>query len=242
MNRFVKQDFLRLQEYLENYSLASDLGAKAREDLLKRAHKHTLASLQVWSCLERNATEGALVLSGNAMPAGSEQLAQLSEFFSDLVSALLLSVHGLYKPAHMSIRSGIETFVRGLAALTSNEARTTTSVYRLFEIAAQQPPFVGKAAAHFHRLNTSYGELCLFTHSATPAHMVRNYALAAFPRQDTVQMRSVVRHLEQVVNAALSVLVLAYRDAYLQIPAAAREVLDEVLPPAVKIYALGGSR
>jgi hypothetical protein len=241
MIRFVKQDFERLQAYLENYGLSADLGAKAREELLKRAHKSSLAMLQAWGATEGLAAENALLLKGRLVLPTSSHFNQIAEYFSDIVSALFASMHGLYKPAHMSLRSAIETFVRGVAGPFSTEAETTTSVYRLFEIAGNQTPFLGASNAFFIKLHEHYSELCLFTHSATPAHMARNYALATFPKHDTLQMKVFVRHFESIVAASLSALVLANPNVYLNIPPLAREVLDEVLPTPVKISALGGS-
>jgi hypothetical protein len=240
MIRFVKQDYERLQRYLENYSLAVDLGAKAREELLKRAHRHSLAALQVLTAAEQLALTDSLVLSGQHVPANSLIFLQVAECFSDLISALFASVHGLYKPAHMSLRSAVENIVRGLAGLSSDEAGATTSVYRLFELAALQAPFKGLGTIHFAKLHEQYGELCLFTHSATPAHMVRTFALANFPKHDTHQLRGFVRHFEFVATASLSLLVLANRNLYLQVPPMARELLDEILPVPVKIRAMGG--
>ncbi len=240
MIRFVKQDYERLQAYLENYSLAADLGAKAREDLLKRVHRHSLAALQILAAMQRLAAADALHLSGQHVAANSLCFFRVAECFSDLISAFFASVHGLYKPAHMSLRSAIENIVRGLAGLSSEEAGATTSVYRLFELAALEDSFKGLGSIHFVKLHEQYGELCLFTHSATPAHMVRTFALANFPKHDTHQLRGFVRHFEFVATASLSLLVLENRDLYLQVPPLARELLDEVLPTPVKIRALGG--
>lgn len=242
MLRVVQQDFARLQTYLQNYSLSPSLGARAREDLLKRVHKCSLAALQVWAVMETQAAGGTFALLRTKIASGSDQYAQLSESFSDLMSALFASLHGLYKPANMSLRSAIETFFRGAAGTTSNEASTTTSVYRLFELAEEQPLFTVGNGVHFSALHQLYSDLCLFTHSATPAHMARTFALANYPRHDTAQFKEVVRRSEQIVLHVLAVLVYGNHGLYLQVPPRAQDLLDEVLPAAVRLTALGASR
>lgn len=240
MIRFVKQDFDRLSSYIDDYSISSDLGAKVRHELLKRLHKNSLAALQVWAIFENYSLNEKLIISNKNIKNDSLEFAMIGECFSDLLSALQACIHGLYKPAHMSLRSGVETFVRGLAGISSEEAKSTTSVYRLFEISADELIFKGKSKEHFNKLNAQYGELCLFTHSATPAHMVKNFALANFPKHDTNQMRSFVRYFETIINSILSILIISNRDLYLKIPPVAREVLDEIISSPVKLHALGG--
>lgn len=239
MLRFVQQDFSRLQAYLAAYSLSPDLGAQAREELLKRAHKCSLAALQIWAGMETQAASGSFTLLGEKVAGTSDQYAQLSECFSDLMSALFSSLHGLYKPANMSLRSAIETFVRGAAGVTSKEASMTTNVYRLFELAGKQPIFSVGSGSHFGALNQQYSDLCLFAHSATPAHMARTFALANYPRHDTTQFREVVKRSERITADVLALLVSANRDLYLKVPPRAQDLLNDVLPAGVRLSALG---
>jgi hypothetical protein len=240
VNRFAQQDFDRLRLFLEQYRLEPDLGAKVREELAKRSHKQTLAALQVLATVQMMASKGDLSLKGTKVPVTGDSYPRLEEFFSDLVSSMFASLHGLYKPALMSLRSAIENFVRACAGLKSAEARATTSVYRLFEIAAKEPIFLGQSAPSFTQLHQQYGELCLYAHTSTVAHMTKSVAMANYPRQDTVALRGVVKRLEQTIPAALSVLTFSNRRLYLDVPARARDLLDEVLPLPAKTFALGG--
>jgi hypothetical protein len=239
MLRIVRDDFARLQEYLNGYSIPSNLGAKAREELLKRSHKCSLAALQIWAALEKQAANGTFGLGGINIPAESPQYQQITECFSDLMSALFSSLHGLYKPANMSLRSAIETFVRGAAGCTSKEALTTTSLYKLFSIAGKQDIFKIRGSTHFSALNNLYSDLCQFAHSATPAHMARTFALASYPRHDTAQFKEVVKRSEEICEHILSLLVAANHNLYLQVPPRAQDLLEEVIPAEVRLMALG---
>lgn len=239
MARLVDQDFIRLSAFLNEYSLSDVLQSKAREQLIKRGHKCCLAALQVWAIAEQLTRNGQLTFRQHLLNEATPQFEQISETFSDLTSSFFAAIHGLYKPAHMSLRSAIETFIRGMAGLYSAEAATTTSVYRLFELARGYDIFSGPAAHHFHVLHQQYGQLCGFTHSATPAHMAKNYALSNFPKQDIETLRIWVRHQESVIKAMLAIFVFSNRSLYLNATPQAQDVYEEVLSKDVRLFALG---
>lgn len=240
MSRVADADFGQLEAYLSAYRVQSDLGAKVRGALLERAHRHVLASLQVWSRLESLIAAGDAQLYGVPIPAGGIAKAHLGEAFSDLVAAFCCLLHGLYKPAGMQLRSSIESFVRGVAGVSSLEACETKSVYRLFDIASADSFFIGSGSIDFNRLQQNYGELCGYVHSGTDAHRTGAYQVAQHMRQDSTKMREIVKVLEVVNRAMLSLLVRADSRLYNSYSPRVRDLLDEVLPGEVRLKALGG--
>lgn len=239
MSRLLEKDFARLETFLSQYSMAEVLTSKTREQLVKRGHKFSLAALQVWASADQLAQAGQLKLKGVDLANDTPHFEQLAESFSDLISAFFAALHGLYKPSHMSLRSAIETFVRGLAGLNSGEAASTKNVYRLFEIANDGAVFQGAAKPHFDRLHQEYGALCGYTHSATPAHMIKNYAMSSFPKQDIEHLRVWVRHSEAVIKAMLAILIFADKNLYLRAKANAQDVYEETIPKEARLFALG---
>ena len=239
MARLIEKDFFRLESFLNQYSLADVLTSKAREQLIKRGHKYSLAALQIWATAEQAARNGELKILGIALPADSPHFDQLAESFSDLTSAYFAALHGLYKPAHMSLRSGIETFTRGLAGLSSSEAASTKNVYRLFEIASESKVFQKNAKTHFDRIHQQYAALCDYTHTATPAHMVKNYAMSSFPKQDIENLRVWIRNCEIVIKSMLSILIFADKSLYLSATPSAQDVYEETIPKEARLFALG---
>ena len=239
MARLTDQDFIRLEGYLNQYTLSEVLSSKTRQQLIKRGHKHCLAALQIWLIAEQLASGNQLHIKGIQLNTGSPQLEQISECFFDITSSFFAAIHGLYKPAQMSLRSAIETFTRGIAGLNFREAASTTSVYRLFELARTCDAFSSYAAAHFQALHQQYFQLCGFTHSTTSAHMVRNHAMSNFPKQDIDSLRIWVRHYEATIKALLSVLVFSNRSLYLKATPQAQDVYEEVVPKEVRLFALG---
>jgi hypothetical protein len=240
MSRLADKDFARLVTFLDEYRMSDSFKSNNRKQLIRRGHKHCLAALQVWSIAEHLAKNETLLIKGATFAPASSQLDQLSECFSDITSSFFSALHGLYKPAHMSLRSAIETFIRSIAGLFSVEAANTTSVYRLFELARDCEPFSGAAKLHFETLHHQYGQLCNFTHSATPAHMIKNHALSNFPKHGTEHMREWVRHYEATIRAIMSILVFSNRDVYLHASPQAQDVYEEVLPREARLFALGG--
>ena len=239
MSRLLERDFARLEAFLNQYSLAEALTSKTREQLVRRGHKFSLAALQIWTSADQLAQAGQLKILGVDLPNNNLHFDRLAESFSDLTSAYFAALHGLYKPAHMSLRSAIETFVRGLTGLNSVEAASTKNVYRLFEIGRDVGVFQGGAESHFKRIHQEYVELCGYTHSATPAHMVKNYAMSNFPRQDIENLRVWVRHCETVIKAMLAILVFADRTLYLRATPSAQDVYEDTIPKEARLFALG---
>lgn len=240
MSRIADSDWLALNQYIDSYRIPPELGAQARSALLRRAHRHVLAALQVWDCIVRLGESGQGLALGASVERGSEALDFIGEYFSDLAGVMACMLHGLYKPANMQLRSAVESFVRGLSSIYSLEARSTTSVYRLFELAAAQPPFQGASAPDFATLNQVYGDLCLHVHSATLAHRAGVHYVSAHMKHDTSKMREIVVLLDRINRAALSILVRSNGALYTSSSARVRDVLDEVIPTPVRVHALGG--
>lgn len=239
MSRLLDKDFSRLESFLNQYSLAEVLASKTREQLVRRGHKFSLAALQIWATVDQLAQAEKLIIMGVNLSSNTSHFHQLAESFSDLTSAYFAALHGLSKPAHMSLRSAIETFVRGLTGLNSAEAASTKNVYRLFEIASNADAFQGAAKPHFDRIHQEYVELCGYTHSATPAHMVKNYAMSNFPKQDIESLRVWVRHCETVIKGILAILIFADKTLYLRAGLGAEDVYEETIPKEARLFALG---
>lgn len=239
MARLIDQDFAKLEIFLNQYTLSENLKFKVREQLIKRGHKHCLAALQIWATFEYLANNEGLEIKGIPIKPATSQLEQISESFSEITSSFFTALHGLYKPAHMSLRSSIETFTRGVAGLHSIEALSTTNVYQLFDLAGECDAFSGLAKPHFQKLHQQYVQLCGFTHSATNAHMAKNHAISNFPKQDTENFRVFIRNFEVTVNSILSILLFSNKSLYLKAPPQVQDIYQEVISKDARLFSLG---
>lgn len=239
MARLIDKDFSRLELFIEQYSISDLLKSKTREQLFKRGHKYSFAAAQIWAEVEKQARNGILELRGTSVAINTENYDQLAESFSDIISAYFSALHGIYKPANMSLRSAIETFTRGLAGISSIEAANTTSVYRLFELAKNCKPFEDIAALHFNAIHQEYAALCGFTHTSTSAHMIKNYAISNFPKQDIENLRIWTIHCERIIKSMLAILVISNKSLYLLASPGAQDVYEETVPKDARLFALG---
>lgn len=239
MSRLIDQDFTRLVDFTKSYKVEDIFHSKSRTQLIRRAHKHCLAAIQSFATIESLSSNGVIQLKGLNLSKNDFCYDSLAESFSDISSSFYAALHGLNKPAHMSLRSAIETGIRALAGISSEEAKTTTSVFKLLEIAKNCIPFQDQGQQHFDILKTEYGKLCSHTHSATVSHMVKNHAMSNFPKLETEKLREWVNSYERSVTSILSILVLSNRQIYLAAKPKGQDVYDEVLPTKVRLFALG---
>jgi len=237
--RLLDQDFARLETFLAGYTLAECLTSNSRKQIIKKGHKYCLTALQLWAIADQLAKTEVLIISSTTLKSASPQFDQLSECFSDITSSFFSAIHGLYKPANMSLRSAIETFTRSLAGLYSAEAASTTSIYRLFEVASGCEPFSGLAKPHYDLLHQQYSELCKYTHSVTLAHMVRSHAMSNFPKQEIEPMRVWSRHYEATIRSIASILLYANKALYLRASPQSQDVYEEVIQKEVRLFVLG---
>lgn len=240
MTRITDEDLDRLRAFIGNYELRDDLGAQVRLTLLKRCHRQILGALQIWGKFKALSEQGNAKVHAAPILINSDYYECIGEYFSDLIGVLSCLIHGLYKPANMQLRSAIETFVRGVAGVTSLEARQTKNVYRLFEVASQEIPFIGESAPDFATLQQVYGDLCLFVHSATPAHRNGFLNVSVYMRPDTKKMRDLVLILERSNRAVLSIFIRSDKRLYSSCSPKVRDVLDDIIPKDVRLSALGG--
>lgn len=238
MSRFAQADYARLRAYFERYRFSDGLLTE-NEAVAKNVHKNTLCAIQVWASARRAVDKNMMVMGDRPLQPESMQRMLLDEFFSDIVTSAFSAYHGLYKPAHVTLRSAVEVFVRAGAGNVNSEALETTSVFRLFEIAADCNVYEGARKKYFDDLKACYGELCGYAHTATPGHMGRIYAFADFPIYNAEKLSSFAKYHKKIVGSALSILIDNNAIIYNSVPPRARDLLDDALPAGPRLSALG---
>jgi hypothetical protein len=238
MVRSVDDDFKKLCDFLSGYSLSHLSADEVQKPLLKKSHKLYLSILHLWAQCQHQVLNNHLLLDGVEVGPDSELLPFFREAVSDIGNGFFCCLHGVYKPAHMALRSSIENFLRFMSGGFDHSALTSTSVYELFDIAKQTVPFSAGKVRHHSRLQGSYKELCKFTHSASLDHMSGVHALSHFPSFDKDDLASWSEHAESVCEAIASTLCLSDRSLYLKSHYKTREVLDILLPMDVRLEIL----
>lgn len=229
MVRIIDQDFESLENFCSNYTLV-DFGTNCEFiACLKAGHKIYLSLLHVWSHCNLLVTNGSLKIHGIEIANESKEFAYFKECISDIGSGYFCCIHGAYKPGHMALRSGIENYLRFVAASFDGHAITTTSVFDLFNIAKSTPPFSAESAGYHTTLRENYVSLCKYSHSASLDHMSGIHALSHFPTFNAKAFNIWNDHATRICRAIACVLFFADRDIFLKAHFRTREVFELLL-------------
>lgn len=106
------------------------------------------------------------------------------EAISDICQSIVLTVCGLYKPAQLSLRSGLENWVRCMGLAEDQSVLALKSTYELIDLVKATPAVKGNdlAKQYFGTLKGRYATLCSYVHTSSAAHMALTTAAGAFPR------------------------------------------------------------
>ena len=141
MARNTSKDFDLVMKFADDYRIPRLDVPTSREAELRRMHRSVLGALQLWAEFDVAAKGGGLVVGGATLVVGDGAYLQLAESMSDLTSAFGGVLHGFVKPASMSLRSSIETFVRGASGASMPANLTETNVFALMAKAKPTPSF-----------------------------------------------------------------------------------------------------
>ena len=109
-----------------------------------------------------------------------------TECVSDAAQSILIASQGMYKPAHLILRSAVENHFKCIGILHGIDVTSITNVFSLIdavkETSVAKSTVVGKN--HFQWLRTEYSRLCNHVHTANQLHMAKTNLLGVFPRYD----------------------------------------------------------
>jgi hypothetical protein len=242
MPRSVNNDFDELSNFVEKYSLANLLKEAGYTTNLKQGHQAYLVLLTLWSIIDHYVQTKPLDIAGKGLTEDELPNELLRESISDFGSAFFSCMQGAYKPGHMALRSNIENFVRSLSGLHIADALTTTSVYGLFDLAKESPPFKNRQAPFLANLKQAYKELCKYSHSASLKHMAGICALKHFPSFDPDGFTDWVSIAKKVVKNEVACILSLNPSIYLDAHFKSKEILDLALDTDTRLYILGGKQ
>ena len=226
MSRTVENDFRNLEKYIENYRL-SDLVVESRySKVLKKNHKSILILLTLWSNICLIESNKKLIIESVHITQTSITFQLLREAVSDILSAFFCSLNGAYKPASMSLRSGIENVIRAITAIEEPKATKLTSVYELFNLSKNAVIFSLPRKKFLSDLHSVYKDLCKFTHTASVEHMTSVNSLEHFPIFCEKQFSNCEKQVSKVIKDCVSLILLIAPEIYQNSHYKSREVFD----------------
>ncbi len=232
MSRIIANDFDRLLDYIRQYSIPTEIQNDALKRELKNGHKIYLCLLFLWNRLHCLHSENQLSLCNTSI-SDTLILNYMEEAISDIGSGFSCCIHGNYKPAFMMLRSSIENYLRFTSCEFNHEAKTTTVISNLFEIAKDIPIFENQNRDYLNQLRQIYGELCAYTHTASLTHMTRIHAISHFPRFDREKLVEWNQKALAISNVILHSTLLSNRKIYTHAHYKTKEVLEEMLPKTI---------
>ena len=156
----INDDMREIEKFLSEISFSTHgLASEAGRSLFKASYKQFHALL-VWG------------LVAEAQPASSRSFkTYFREALSDFSHAYALTLFNLYKPARISLRSGVENFVRSILLLQGIKADEIVTVYGLFDCIKLHYSSDSTISGRIHKLTASYADLCKTAHSAKTDYM-----------------------------------------------------------------------
>lgn len=233
MTREAKEDLAALQAFVRTYNLSTVSAAPEYEGLLSQQHRRYLPLLILLA-------ELADLRAMNGLPAISplpsmQQMEYLQESGSDVGQALFCWMHGAQKGARVLLRSGIETFVKGVACAEQPLVLTETRLFKMFELASSTTFFRAKVGAQlFRELNTFYGELSAYVHTASSSHMNHVSALNYFPSFNAVDAKTSADAFSAVCSRIVVALSLLFNTAFHAMHHRNKETILDAIPNAYK--------
>ncbi|MGM0900466.1 MAG: hypothetical protein ACQEXB_05055 [Bacillota bacterium] len=217
MSRFIKEEFIGLQDFLNSYESNKYISTPMVENSLKRVHKLAL-SLLAWK-IEFETYKSKI----NSL--------YFDEAISDIVQTIPLFVQGFYKASFCLMRSAIENFykffISNVGGVDLTGVRFTDSIYeQIKELTLVKSSSFLKD--NFSLIKSVYSSLCLYVHSAE-SFCAFEEALRDFPKCDDNEINNFNIHFENYNKAVNNVLCFSFNYIYYNMNHVNFELVTSVL-------------
>lgn len=221
MSRRIKEDFEKLLEFFDTYTLKANISDVNFKEFLSVYHKRYYAYLTFIAELSQFSTRSLIIA------LTKDQYQYYSESCSDCGLALFDAVNGNYKGARLLLRSSIENFIKGICLDEDSSINSEKSVYELFD-RAKAVSFFSKVTTKnlFDVVHQQYKDLCKDVHTATFDNMVQLSALNTLPVFDKKLSGSVVNVVLHLIPAYVTMLSLKYNKFYHSIYYENKEIIQ----------------
>lgn len=153
-------EIAEIEDFIDNLRFSSIMGSTDQHRRqFKLAYKQFHALL-VWG-----------IVMDTLVDDSSGSSTYFRETLSDMSHSFLLTLMHVYKPARMSLRSGIENFVRSLLLIRGVDPTQISSVFELFAEAKLQYKDEDVVLSNVNELHRNYVELCKTVHSTKIDYM-----------------------------------------------------------------------
>jgi hypothetical protein len=235
MTREIRRDLEHLKEFIKSYSLNAALANEDFNQLLSKQHKRYFALLIVVAEMNHQFVTPFSISVNNHAELNKIFMDYIAESVSDLGSALFVWMHGTYKAARMTLRSGIENFLKAIGFIEFQQIIQSKNVYEVIDLAGEIDLFkVNANKLMFEELKQIYGMLCATVHTASIQQMAHVTALGYFPHFDFAVAQEFAKIFFRVSQLFTFILCLMFKDCYLCMHYKNQDIVVNVLDDATK--------
>lgn len=203
MSREIGESFDSLNEFVESYQIVVHADQDEFIRLLKGAHKRLFGFLTYLAEIEQKNPSDPFL--------SPQSKSYLSESGSDSSQALFCWLHGAYKPAYLSLRGSIETFLKGLIGTDDPDVFTEKSMYVILDSARDSTLCSGTASVYYSNLRGHYKDLCRITHTAKSSIVTPVTALGMFPKFEAVDAKKFIERFSLLIESYIAILLCNHR-------------------------------
>lgn len=158
------------------------------------------------------------------------------ETISDICQALILACAGFYKPAHLSLRSSVENWVKCIGISQDQKVLTLKSVFELIELVGALPAVKDHELAnqYYNTLRQRYKHLCGFVHTSNVSHMALTTAAGAFPRYLPKDADAAFTGIEEVCSKVVALFCVVAEGTYRGLHHTHFDIVSDELPKKLK--------
>lgn len=198
MSREIEQDFIKVMQFYNNYSMSSTVTQDGIEKQLKCMHRK-LYSYMIF--LGEQESRGLF---------DETTLAYQKEVVSDMIMAFFCWSNGVYKPAKLLLRSSIENFIKAMVYVHCSDIVKIKNVYEVFELAKKQEPFSDAySIVHFENIHIKYADLCTTVHGSIDK-LASIGGLIQFPCYDVVEANNTYDDYVKIMDGYLACVYYVY--------------------------------
>lgn len=198
MSREIEQDFAKVIQFYNEYTMMNTVAKDGIEKQLKCMHRKLYSYMMF---LGEQESMGAF---------DETTLKYQKEVVSDLIMAFFCWSNGVYKPAKLLLRSSIENFVKAMVYVHCSDIVKIRNVYEVFETAGKQKPFSETYTnVHFGNIHAKYADLCATVHGSMDK-LANIGGLIQFPCYDVAEANSIYDDYVTIVDAYLECVYYIY--------------------------------
>ncbi|MFD1694328.1 hypothetical protein [Roseibium aestuarii] len=185
-----------------------------------------------------------LILEANLSKKPSWKIKEKNEQFhvyfreaiSDICQSIFLASTGLYKSSQLSLRSGLENWMRCLGLSQDQAVLALKSTYELLDLVSSVPAIKDDKIVYgyFNVLRSRYALLCGYVHTSNAAHMALVTASGEYPRYLEKEANETFGAISETCSRVLYLFCIVAEKTYRGLHHRDFDLVSDALPKSLK--------